>query len=1046
MSQTADQSARRGPIAWMVANRVTPNLLMLALLAGGLLMTTLIKQEVFPEFSLDMVTVSVAYPGATPEQVEQNIVLAVEEKVRDVTGIDDMTAVASEGSGTITLELSESADGQAVFQDVQQAVNQITTFPDDAERPVISLSDHQRDVLDIQLYGDVDETALRAYAEEVRDRLLQSGDITQVELEGARDYVTRIAISQERLRSYGLTLNDVGDRVAAAAVDVAGGSADTSSGEVLLRLKGRRDSAREFERVPLVTTADGTVIHLGDVATVINGFEDSKTEATYDGQRSIGLEVFRVAKQTPIQVSEATRAAMADMESDLPAALHYAINGDSSQIYKQRLELLLKNAFMGLVLVLVVLSLFLEMRLAFWVTMGIPTSFLGAFLFLPLIGVTINMISMFAFLIALGIVVDDAIVAGENIYEARERGATPMQAAIGGARDVAMPISFSILTNIVAFLPLLLVPGFLGKLFGVIPMVVITVFLVSWIEALFIMPAHLAHGRERQRGRVSAAIHDRQQAFSRGFSTMVTRYYAPFSSTLVRHRYMTSAIGVGILLIVLAWAASGRMGFSLMPKVESDRAQATLTLPYGSPMPVVAATRDRLEAAADRVIAAHGGDTLATGVFATIEENSIEMRVYLTRADVRPISTSEFIADWRRELGEIPGLQSSQFQSDAGGPGAGKAITVELSHRDTDTLDRAAESLAADLGEFAGVTDIDSGVAQGKNQVTFELNDAGRSLGLTNTMVGAQVRAAFYGDEALRQLRGRNEVKVMVTLPEAERDSAAAIRDLLIRTADSTYVPLHQIADIAYTRAYTSITRRNGRRSVEVTANVTPFDATSRVTQTLNATALPQLAEDYPGLTYGYSGRQEDTADSMHALFIGFILSMAGIYMLLAIPFASYIQPIIVMIAIPFAVVGAIIGHEIMGYSLSVISLMGVVALAGVVVNDSLVLIHYANTLRNSGETAMDAVRLAAIRRFRPILLTTLTTFGGLAPMIFETSVQARFMIPMAISLGFGILFATGITLALVPCFYVIIEDIKDAVSRRTARLVGHDEPTRARP
>ena len=1022
---------RRGPMAWMVANRVTPNLLMLALLAGGLLMTTLIKQEVFPEFSLDMVTVSVSYPGATPEQVEQNIVLAIEEKVRDVSGIDEMTATASEGSGTVTLELSESADGQAVFQDVQQAISQITTFPDDAEQPVISLSDHQRDVLDIQIYGDVSETALRAYAEEVRDRLLQSPDITQVELEGVRDYVIRIAIAQERLRSYGLTLGEVADTVAASAVDVAGGSADTASGEVLLRLEGRRDAAREFERIPLLTTPEGTVVRLGDVADVENGFEDSKTEATYDGARSIGIEVFRVGKQTPISVSEATREVMDDLEADLPPSLQYAINGDSSEIYQQRLELLLKNAFMGLVLVLVVLSLFLEMRLAFWVTMGIPTAFLGAFLFLPLMGVTINMISMFAFIIALGIVVDDAIVAGENIYEHRERGAGVLEAAMAGARDVAMPISFSILTNIVAFLPLLLVPGFLGKLFGVIPLVVITVFLVSWVEALFIMPAHLAHGRPRQRNRLSAAIHRRQQAFSRGFSRLVSDYYAPFASKLVVHRYVTSAFGVAVLLVVLAWAMSGRMGFTLMPKVESDRAQATLTLPYGSPMPRMTETRDRLEAAAEQVITDNGGDNLATGVFATIEENTIEMRVYLQSADVRPISTAAFVQAWREQLGEVAGLQSAQFQSDAGGPGAGKAITVELSHRDTDTLDRAAESLAARLGEFAGATDIDSGVAQGKNQVSFTLNDAGRSLGLTNADVGSQVRAAFYGAEALRQLQGRNEVKIMVTLPEAQRDSAAAIRNLLIRTPDATYVPLHQVADIDYSRAFTQITRRNGRRSVEVTANVTPFDATSRITQTLNAQTLPQLAEDYPGLTYGYSGRQEDTADSLHALFVGFVLSLAGIYMLLAIPFASYLQPVIVMVAIPFAVVGAIIGHEIMGYSLSVISLMGMLALAGVVVNDSLVLIHYANTLRQRGEHAADAVRLAAVRRFRPILLTTLTTFGGLAPMIFETSLQARFMIPMAISLGFGILFATGITLVLVPCFYVIVEDLRSRLLPR---------------
>lgn len=1030
-------SPHRGPIAWMVRNRVTPNLLMFALLAGGLLMTTQIKQEVFPDFDLDVITVSVAYPGATPEQIEQNVVLAIEEKLRDLSGIDDTTAVASEGRGSVVLELSEGADGESVFQDVQQAVSQITTFPADAERPVISLADHQRDVLSIQLYGDVSEVALRAYAEEVRDQLLQSPDITQVELEGARNYVMRIEIAQDRLRSYGLTLKDIGDRVAAAAVDVGGGTVDTRGGEILLRLKGRRDTARQFERIPVLTTAGGTVIHLGDIASITDGFEQSNTQASYDGQRSIGVAVYRVGKQTPIQVAGAARKAMHDVAAGLPPELHYAINGDRSQVYQERLQLLLKNAFMGLVLVLVLLSLFLEMRLAFWVTMGIPTAFLGAFLFLPLMGVTINMISMFAFIIALGIVVDDAIVAGENIYEQREQGASLIQAAVVGARGVAMPVSFSILTNIVTFLPLLLVPGFLGKIFGVVPVVVITVFLISWVEALFIMPAHLAHGRNRRGNPVSRAIHNRQQAFSRGFSALVSNYYAPVVQTLIKRRYLTSAFGLGVLFIVLAWAMSGRLGFSLMPKVEADRAQATLTLPYGSPTATMVATRKRMETAANQVVAAHGGGQLATGIFSTITENSIEMRVYLTSADERPISTSAFIKEWRKRLGDVPGAQTSQFQSDAGGPGSGKDITVDLSHRDTETLDRAAQALAERLADFAGVADIDSGVAQGKNQITFTLNNAGRSLGLTNAMVGEQVRAAFYGEEALRQLRGRNEVKVMVTLPQSERESRAAVGNLLIRTPDKTYVPLRQIADINNSRAYTQITRRNGRRSVEVSADVTPSSATNRVIHTLNTVTLPALAADYPGLTYGYNGRQADAQDSVNALLIGFILSLAAIYMLLAIPFGSYIQPIIVMMAIPFAIVGAIIGHEIMGYSLSVISIMGVVALAGVVVNDSLVLIHYANQLRGAGHDAADAVRLAAVRRFRPILLTTITTFGGLAPIIFETSRQARFMIPMAISLGYGILFATGITLALVPCFYVIVEDVK-ALFSHTPEVVGH--------
>jgi len=1031
-------SMLRGPIQWMVDNRVTPNLLMFVLLIGGLFCTTLIKQEVFPQFAVPYVSVSVSYPGSTPEQVEQNIILAVESKAQGIDGISETTATASEGSGRVVFKLNDNVDIQTVFQDIQQAVSQITTFPANAEKPVIStFTGGDRAVLDMQLYGNVPQTSLRAYAEQVRDQLLQSSDITKVDLEGTQTFVVRIEVPQERLRAYNLTLPDISDRIAQSAVDVGGGQVDTESGQILLRLKGRRDRAAEFARIPILTTADGSVIHLGDVADVHDDFLDTKTEATYDGMPSIGIAVSRVGDQTPTQVSQAAREAMKSVANTMPPQLHYAINGDQSEIYQQRLDLLLKNAAMGLALVLIVLSLFLDLRLAFWVTMGIPTSFLGAFLFLPLFGLTINMISMFAFIIALGIVVDDAIVAGENIYEARERGASYREAAITGARTVALPISFSILTNIVAFGPLLFVPGFLGKIFAVIPMVVITVFIISWFEAMLIMPAHLAHGHSGKRNRVSQAIHTRQQAFSRGFSRGVERYYQPFAARMVHHRYLTSAVGVACLIIVLTWAGSGRMGFSLMPKVESDRAVASLTMPYGSALPTMQATRDKLEKAAEQVAREHGGDQLLKGIFATVEQNTLEMRAYLQPAGVRPISTADFTRDWRAALGDVPGMQSAQFQSDAGGPGAGKDLTVDLSARDTDMLNTAAQALATRLADFEGVTDIDSGVARGKSQLSFTLNDNGRALGLTNQLVGAQVRAAFYGDEALRQLRGSNEVRVMVTLPKAERDSRAAVRNLLIRTPDNTYVPLGQIATIEPTHAFTAIERHDGRRTVEVTANVTPSSATNRIVNSLNQSVLPDLKKQYPGLSSGYNGIQEDMQNSVSAIFVGFIVSMVLIYILLAIPFKSYIQPIIVMLAIPFGVVGAIIGHALMGYSLSVISMFGVVALAGVVVNDSLVLIYYANSLRDEGATAVDAVRLAAVRRFRPIILTTLTTFGGLAPMIFETSLQARFMIPMAISLGFGILFATGITLGLVPCFYVIVEDIKQAVAHRLAALTG---------
>ncbi len=1018
------QESKGGPIAWMVHNRVTPNLLMLALLAGGLLMATTITQEVFPQYSLQRVTVTVTYPGATPKQVEQNIVLAIESKVRGIDGVQKTTATASQGVGTVILKLQQGANGQQVFQDVSQAVNQVQTFPNAANKPIISLSHHKRQVLNVQLYGQVRPTALRAYAEQVRDKLLASNKITQVSLTGARKYVVRISVPQATLKKYGLSLPEIGNKVRQAAVDVAGGSVDTQSGQILLRLKGRKEAARQFARIPIITQPDGSEVRLGQIASVVNGFQQSHKSATYNGQPSLGIAVSRVGNQTPIAISNATRQAMTQIAKHMPPQLHYAINGDTSRIYAQRLDLLLRNAGLGLVLVIVILGLFLEMRLAFWVMLGIPTAFIGALIFLPTLGVTINMISMFAFIVALGIVVDDAIVVGESVYAARERGLRPLDAAIIGAREIALPVSFSIMTNIVAFVPLLVVPGVIGQLFTPIPLVVISVLLISWAEALLIMPAHLAHGRVRDRNRLIKSIHGGQQRFANGFSTFVARYYAPAVQAMLRWRYITSAVGFAVLMIVLAWAGGGHMGFSLMPRVESNHADATLTMPFGTSSKRMNQVRKRLEAAAEQVKARHGGDKLVTGIFSNIDRNKVHTKVYLSSSGKRPISTIAFANDWRQALGPIAGLQSTRFQSNAGGPGAGKSIAVELAMRNSSKLRQAAKSLAASLHHIKGVSDIDSGVAQGKRQLNFKLNQAGRSLGLTNQDVGRQVRAAFYGNQALRELRGRNEVKVMVTLPQNERNSAASVANLLIKTPAGTYVQLGNIATIKNTRASTQITRRNGRRNIEVSANVTPPSASQRVVTTLNKKLLPKLQAKYPDLTYSYGGRQQNLENSLDSLFIGFFFALAGIYILLAIPFASYTQPIIVMLAIPFAIVGAIIGHEIMGFSLSIISLMGVVALAGVVVNDSLVLIYYANTLKREGETAARAVELAAIRRFRPILLTTLTTFGGLAPMIFATSVQAKFIVPMAISLGYGILFATAITLILVPCFYVILDDI----------------------
>jgi len=1014
-----------GPISWMIHNRVTPNLLMLFLILGGIFMTTRIKQEVFPEFELDRVNISVSYPGSSPEEVEKGIVLAIEDAIEGIDGIKEITSYAAEGSAYVTADMMEDADRQTVLQDIQQEVDRISTFPDDAEDPVVSMASRRHQALRLNFYGDVSEQSLREVVEQVRDRLLQSDGITQVDIGGGRDFEVQVQIPLEKLRMYGLTLSQVATIIRQSSVEVAGGKVETSGGQILLRVDNRRDWAKEFARIPIVSTTAGTTVYLDDIAEVTEGFESSNREAAYEQQRSLNLLVYRVGKQTPIGVSDATRAAMAEIEPDLPPGINWTITSDDSEVYKQRLELLLKNAFFGLILVLGLLGLFLELKLAFWVTMGIPISFLGGLLFLPFFGVTINMISLFAFIIALGIVVDDAIIAGENIYEYRQRGFSFMDAAIEGAKDVSGPIAFSILTNVVAFMPMLFVPGIMGKVWKVIPLVVITVFLISWLESVLILPSHLAHSNPRPANPLVRALNRLQQGFGRKFNWFVENIYGRALESILQWKFLTVALLVAMLLVTFGYVQSGRIRMILMPRVESDRAVVTATLPYGSPYSQLVKVRDRIVEAMERVREQHGGKQLVEGIASEIDENTVEVNAFLTPPDIRPLSTKDVTQIWRQEVGPIVGVESTVFESDRGGPGSGSSIAIELSHRDISILDKASAILADKLAEFPKVKDIDDGYTPGKPQFNFTINERGRSLGLTPTEVGRQVRDAFQGAIALKQQRGANEVTLRVQLPESQRLSEFDIERMLIATSAGTFVPLSDIAEIERSRAYTSITRRDGRRTVTVQADVDPIEDTPIILAALNNSALPELARTFPGLTYGYQGREADRKESVQSLMQGFAFALVSIYFLLAIPFRSYSQPFIVMMAIPFGFVGAVLGHLFMGYSLSLMSMMGVVALSGVVVNDSLVLVDYANKRRREGFNAHDAIAAAALRRFRPVMLTTLTTFFGLAPMIMETSRQARFMIPMAISLGFGILFATVITLVLVPCLYLIVENIR---------------------
>lgn len=1020
-----------GPIAWMAKNRVTANLLMIFLLVGGLITSATIKKEVFPDFETDSVTINVDYPGASPEEVEQGILLVIEENLEAIEGINDIESTAAEGRGTVVAEMLEGSNYQRILQDIKQEIDRIKTFPEDTEEPRVTLRTHKRSVLQIHFYGMVDEHILREIAENARDTLLQNPQISQVDIEDAKNMEIQVSVSQAMLGKYGLSLNSVAQKIATAVSEIPGGEIETSGGEILLRIRDRKERAEEFATIPIITGPGGTEVRLGTIAHVKKGFEDTNSQTQCNGSPAIGLEVFRIGKQTPIGVATAVRESMESLAKTLPPGIRYTINRDASRIYKQRLQLLLKNACIGLILVFILLGLFLEWSLAFWVTMGIPISFLGAMLFLPFFDVSINMISMFAFIIALGIVVDDAIIAGENIYTHRQKGMGVLQAAIQGTKDVAHPITFAILTNIVSFMPLLFIPGFIGKIWKVIPLVVITVFALSWIEALFILPAHLSLEKKR----TSTGIHDLitrwQQKFSKRLFLFITMRYGPFLDMLLHWRYLTVALGLAIFLVTMGYIKSGRIGFIMMPRIESDYAVVTAILPLGSPKQARDRVETRLLDALHRVVAAHGKDQLVTSIFSQQKDNEIGITAHLTDTDIRPISTSELSRLWRQTSGAIAGLQSLRFEADRGGPGRGKAITIELAHRNIETLHKASKELAQSFRQFPQMKDIDDGQNPGKEQLDFTIRPEGRALGLTATDIGRQIRNSFYGITSLKQQQGNNEVTVTVRLPQQERNSEYAIESLLIQTPGGAYVPLSSVAKIKRGRAPTTISRRNGRRTIIVGADVTPIDEVTKILTRINTEILPELALRYPGLSYGYEGRQAHRQESMNSLFRGLFGALLFIYFLLAIPFKSYGQPLIVMLAIPFGVVGAVLGHIIMGYNLSIMSIMGIVALSGVLVNDALILITQTNKGLARGDTPYQAIRTAGIQRFRPILLTTLTTFGGLAPMIFESSRQARFMIPMALSLGFGIIFATLITLLIIPCFFLIANDINEIVHRR---------------
>jgi len=1022
---------------WMTKNSVAANLLMFLFIVGGFMLANNVRQEVFPEMEVDTVSVQVIYQGASPSEVEQGILLAVEDAVIDITGVKRITSQASEGSGSVSIELLPETDKAGALLNIKNAVDAIRSFPELIETPIVSLQEIKRKVVSLVVYGEQEESHLRELAETVRSELQAKADITLVELSAVKPLEISIEISQATLRAYNLTLADVAQIIRTSSLDRAGGSVKTRAGEVLIRTQDRKNTAIEFAQIPIVANVDGSFLRLGDIAQLNDGFEEKDIEFYFNAKPAIRMEIYSIDNETPKSISDSVKAYIDKKSLSLPAGTELAIFDDQSEVFDARMQMLIKNAAMGLVLVLIILSLFLDPKLAFWVMLGLPISILGSFLFFDGLGATLNMVSMFAFIITLGVVVDDALIVGESIHNERAKGLSNLDAAIAGTKAMSSPILFAVLTNIAAFMPLFFIPGMMGDMLSQIPAVVIAVLTVSLIESLLILPAHMAHSTENKGFWKQLARP--QKSFSAWLHQFTEQRFSPIVKLAIAHRYSTLATGILILMLSIGLVRGGYIMFNLMPKIDSDTISVQASLPYGTPMSESQRVHDILVKSVQQTMEKFGGEDISKGIFSTIGatvssssvssasgSHEIGVIISLIDGEQRDFSGVEFANTWRELSGEISGLEKIKFSGERGFGGKGEEIQIELTHQSDQVAQAAAKRLAELLAEYDGVIDINDGFERGKTQLDLALTPQARSLGISSNELANQVRNGFFGTEVLRQQRGRHEIKVMVRLPLIERSSLDTLANMTIHTVAGGEIPLAQAATIKQGYAFTTIKRTQGSRVIPVTAGIDDNRANLSIVMTqLEEQTLPALQLEFPGLFYSFEGQDNDRQESMSAMAQGMIGALLAIYGLLAIPFKSYFQPLIVMVSIPFGIVGAILGHMAMGFDLSLPSLIGIIALSGVVINDSLVLVVTANQYRDEeGLSAYQAAVKASTRRLRPILLTTLTTFFGLMPMLMETSMQARFLIPMAISIAFGLLFATLIILLIVPSVYMVLEDI----------------------
>jgi multidrug efflux pump subunit AcrB len=1045
-----------GLIGWFSRNPVAANLLMLLIIAAGFISASNISKEMFPVGELDQIQITAVYPGAAPVEIEKAVILPMESAVQGLKGIKKITSIASRDLAVLNLEIESNEDIQEMISLVENRIDSIVNFPDDLEKPTVQKMTiiETRWVMGIAVAGDMDERTRKRLGQEMRDELLLLDEIKNLMLWGVDDYEISIELKEDRLREFNLTLAEVANVLRNSSIDLPAGMIRAAQGNILVRTQGKAYTGEAFANLVVRSQPDGTELLLGEIAGIRDGFAETNSMVRFDGQTAFNLGIFATDGQDILTISDPIKQHIAEKRETLPQGLVIDEFFDTSFHLRGRLNMMVENLALGAVLVAIVLVLFLNLHVAGWVMAGIPVSFLGAFWLMPVnpYPVTINVLSLFAFIMVLGIVVDDAIVIGESIFAEAKADYKQKLSAVGSASDkdigysasvatviagtkrVATPSTIGVLTTMAAFAPILFVGGAAAPFFEAIAVVVILCLLFSLIESKLILPSHLVGLRLGRPMTSRIAFLERwQRKIAGGLTQFIDNRYQPFLRLCLKHRYATLASFMAILIISVNAVSAGIARFEFFPNVPGDGVQAQIIMQDGTSVEIMRETLGRVEAAAYQMDANYRAEypedkgLFEHLIFYTESDTQAIFMMSLTHPEERSISAFEVEKLWRDEVGPLPNVRKQRYFAGTNA-GGGAKINLTLSGSDPEQLTQAGKELQAKLGQYNGVFDIYNSQGAGGREVLISLKPHASQLGITLGDVARQVRQAFYGEEVQRLQRGADTVKVMVRYPLEDRRSLATLEEMYIRTANGRSVAINEVADIQLGLGLTAINRIDRARTVTISADADASKVQSGVViSDLTENHIPQLLAKYPGLKFGLGGASEEERKLMERMIIGFAASLFLIYGLLAVPLKSYVQPLVIMSVIPFGFIGAVIGHVLFDVAISMLSIFGLIALAGVVVNDSLILVEFVNRGRSDNDSIDQALLGAGKKRFRAILLTTMTTFVGLLPMLFETSTQAQFVIPMALSLSFGIVFATTITLVLVPCLYRVIYDLRDS-------------------